>query len=182
MKLIRSGRVPAEQEIRLLMPDQRVKYLRTVGQMVRHEDGRTEYLGAIQDVTLRRSAEEALDKVRSELAHVTRAMSLGALTASIAHEVNQPLAGIVTNASTCLRMLAADPPRLRPVAVTKFAVGTSLLLKFAAPKLTYERLYARRQTCFPLWTCQNSSPQSGLAGAARFELATVRFGGGCSGR
>jgi hypothetical protein len=54
----------------------------------------------------------ALDKVRSELAHVTRAMSLGALTASIAHEVNQPLAGIVTNASACLRMLAADPPNL----------------------------------------------------------------------
>ena len=39
-------------------------------------------------------------------------MSLGALTASIAHEVNQPLAGIVTNASTCLRMLAADPPNV----------------------------------------------------------------------
>jgi C4-dicarboxylate-specific signal transduction histidine kinase len=43
---------------------------------------------------------------------VTRAMSLGALTASIAHEVNQPLAGIITNASTCLRMLAADPPNV----------------------------------------------------------------------
>jgi signal transduction histidine kinase len=54
----------------------------------------------------------ALDKVRSELAHVTRAMSLGALTASIAHEVNQPLAAIVTNASACLHMLAADPPNL----------------------------------------------------------------------
>ena len=39
-------------------------------------------------------------------------MSLGALTASIAHEVNQPLAGIITNASTCLRMLAADPPNI----------------------------------------------------------------------
>ena len=48
----------------------------------------------------------------SELAHVTRAMSLGALTASITHEVNQPLAGIITNASTCLRMLAADPPNV----------------------------------------------------------------------
>jgi C4-dicarboxylate-specific signal transduction histidine kinase len=57
-------------------------------------------------------AEEARDKVRSELAHVTRAMSLGALTASIAHEVNQPLAGIVTNAGTCLRMLGADPPNI----------------------------------------------------------------------
>ena len=77
------------------------------------KDGRgLEYFGAVQDVTQRRLAEEALDKVRSELAHVTRVMSLGALTASIAHEVNQPLSGIITNASTCLRMLAADPPNV----------------------------------------------------------------------
>ena len=70
------------------------------------------YLGAVQDVTERRFAEEALSKVRSELAHVARVSSLGALTASIAHEVNQPLSGIVTNASTCLRMLSADPPNV----------------------------------------------------------------------
>ena len=57
-------------------------------------------------------SEAALDKLRSELAHVTRVMSLGALTASIAHEVNQPLSGIITNASTCLRMLDADPPNV----------------------------------------------------------------------
>jgi C4-dicarboxylate-specific signal transduction histidine kinase len=63
-------------------------------------------------VTHGRRAEEALGKARSELAHVTRVTSLGALTASIAHEVNQPLTGIITNASTCLRMLAADPPNL----------------------------------------------------------------------
>jgi PAS domain S-box-containing protein len=60
----------------------------------------------------RRNSEEALDKARSELAHVTRVMSLGALTASIAHEVNQPLSGIITNASTCMRMLDADPPNV----------------------------------------------------------------------
>lgn len=56
--------------------------------------------------------EEALGKARSELAHVARVMSLGALTASIAHEVNQPLSGILTNASTCMRMLDADPPNV----------------------------------------------------------------------
>ena len=60
----------------------------------------------------RRLSEEALSKARSELAHVARVTSLGVLTASIAHEVNQPLSGIVTNASTCLRMLAADPPNV----------------------------------------------------------------------
>ena len=59
-----------------------------------------------------RARTEALAKAQSELAHVARITSLGALTASIAHEVNQPLSGIVTNASTCLRMLAADPPNV----------------------------------------------------------------------
>jgi C4-dicarboxylate-specific signal transduction histidine kinase len=94
------------------MPDDRIKYVRSVGQMIQHQDGRPEYLGAVRDITQRRLAEETLDKVRSEFAHVTRVISLGALTASIAHEVNQPLAGIITNASTCLRMLSAEPPNV----------------------------------------------------------------------
>ncbi len=63
-------------------------------------------------MTERRRSEEALGRIRSELARVARVTSLGTLTASIAHEVNQPLAGIITNASTCLRMLAADPPNV----------------------------------------------------------------------
>jgi C4-dicarboxylate-specific signal transduction histidine kinase len=66
----------------------------------------------VQDITRRRLSEEALNKARSALAHVARATTLGVLTASIAHEVNQPLSGIITNASTCLRMLAADPPQV----------------------------------------------------------------------
>jgi C4-dicarboxylate-specific signal transduction histidine kinase len=61
-------------------------------------------------VTHRRHTEEALAKLRAELARAARVASLGVLTAAIAHEVNQPLAGIVTNASTCRRMLAVDPP------------------------------------------------------------------------
>ena len=101
-----------EYEHRLQMPDRSVKYLHLVAHGTRDQDGRLEYIGAVQDVTERRLAEEALGKVRSELAHVVRVTSLGALTASIAHEVNQPLSGILTNASTCLRMLAADPPNL----------------------------------------------------------------------
>ena len=60
----------------------------------------------------RRLSEETLNRVRSELAHVARVKSLGVFTASIAHEVNQPLSGIITNAGTCLRMLAADPPNI----------------------------------------------------------------------
>ena len=70
------------------------------------------FVGALQDVTESMVAEEALNRARSELAHVARVTTLSALTASIAHEVNQPLSGIITNAGTCLRMLDADPPNI----------------------------------------------------------------------
>ena len=96
-------------EMRLQMPDRTVKYVHVVAHC-RVDRGQLEYIGAVQDVTRRRLSEEALAKVRSELAYVARVTSLGVLTASIAHEVNQPLAGIITNAGTCLRMLGADPP------------------------------------------------------------------------
>jgi PAS domain S-box-containing protein len=98
-------------EFRLQMPDRSVKYVQVVAHS-RDERGQLEYIGAVQDVTQRRLAEETLATVRSELAYVARITSLGVLTASIAHEVNQPLSGIITNASTCLRMLANDPPDL----------------------------------------------------------------------
>lgn len=65
-----------------------------------------------EDITQRKMSEEALAKARSELTNVARITSLGVLTASIAHEINQPLSGIITNASTCLRMLSADPPNV----------------------------------------------------------------------
>ncbi len=101
-----------EYEQRLQMPDQSIKYLHVVAHGTRDEDGLLEYIGAVQDVTARRLSEQALRKAQSELAHVARVTTLSTLTASIAHEVNQPLSGIITNASTCLRMLDADPPNV----------------------------------------------------------------------
>jgi C4-dicarboxylate-specific signal transduction histidine kinase len=59
-----------------------------------------------------KQAQEELRNTQADLAHMIRVTTMGELTASIAHEVNQPLAGMVTNASTCLRMLAADPPNV----------------------------------------------------------------------
>ncbi len=106
----RSGVSNFELEHRLRLPDDSVKYLRVVAHGTRDQEGQLEYVGAVQDVTHRRHTEEALAKLRSELARAARAASLGVLTAAIAHEVNQPLAGIVTNAGTCRRMLALDPP------------------------------------------------------------------------
>jgi len=108
----RSGAGDHDYEIRLRMPDGSLKYLRTISHGIRDHQGRLEYVGAIQDITRRRVSEEALGKARSELARVSRVTTLGVLTASIAHEVNQPLSGIITNASTCLRMLNADPPNV----------------------------------------------------------------------
>jgi PAS domain S-box-containing protein len=109
----RSGMNEFEWQYRLLMPDGSIKYLHAVAHATRDQDGQLEYIAAVQDVTARRVSEGALAKARSELAKVARATSLGVLTASIAHEVNQPLSGIITNASTCLRMLDANPPNLK---------------------------------------------------------------------
>lgn len=108
-KVFRGEDIPQTEE-RYVMPDGRIKYISGTTLIFRYEDGRRECVGVAQDITRRKVAEEGLDKVRSELAHVTRVASLGELTASIAHEVSQPLAGIITNASTCIRMLSTDPP------------------------------------------------------------------------
>ena len=114
MKMIdqAGGAAEFDWQYRLLMPDHSIKYMHAVVHATHDQDGQREYIAAVQDVTERRRSEEALDKARAELAHVARAMSLGTLTASVAHELNQPLSGIVTNASTCMRMLAADPPNV----------------------------------------------------------------------
>jgi PAS domain S-box-containing protein len=73
-----------------------------------------------RDITERKRAEDAMHNAQAELAHVTRVATLGEMTASIAHEVNQPLAAIVTNANACLRWLAHRPPNL---AEARQAVG-----------------------------------------------------------
>jgi len=108
----RGGGNDFEWQYRLLMPDQSIKYMHAVAHAIRDQDGQLEYIAAVQDVTERRLSEEALAKARSELSKVARATSLGMLTAAIAHEVNQPLSGIITNAGTCLRMLDANPPNV----------------------------------------------------------------------
>jgi PAS domain S-box-containing protein len=101
-----------DYEVRLQMSDGRVRHVQVFGHGVVHRDGRVEVFSAALDITQRRLAQETLDKLRSELAYTARAMSLGVLTASIAHEVSQPLSAIVTNASTSVRMLTADPPNV----------------------------------------------------------------------
>jgi signal transduction histidine kinase/GAF domain-containing protein len=95
-------------EHRLLLPDGAVKSVYILAHAIKDESGNIEYVGAIMDITARKQAEEALRKSQGELAHIARVMTMGELAASIAHEVNQPLASVVTSASACLRWLDAQ--------------------------------------------------------------------------
>jgi signal transduction histidine kinase len=99
-------------EHRLLMPDGSVKYLRVVGRLSINESGSLECAGAVADLTEHKRAELKMRQMHGELAHMTRVLTLGEMTASIAHEINQPLAAIVTNGNAGLRWLSVDSPDL----------------------------------------------------------------------
>ena len=101
-----------DYEHRLLMPDGSVKHVHVVAHAVRDHADRLEFIGALMDVTAAKRADEELRKAQTELAHTTRVTTLGELTASIAHEVNQPLAAVVANAAACLRWLDRETPDL----------------------------------------------------------------------
>jgi PAS domain S-box-containing protein len=105
-------------DFRIVTPAGELKYAHVVAHRIEAITDRPVFLGALRDVTESRLAEEGLARARSELAHVTRLATVSAMTASIAHEVSQPLSGILTNANTCIRMLAADPPNLTGAAET----------------------------------------------------------------
>jgi PAS domain S-box-containing protein len=114
-------------EHRLLMPEGSVKYVHLVGRTVNDETASIEragldcfglesagleFVGAVMDVTAAKRAAEELHEAQAALAHVTRVTTLGELTASIAHEVNQPLAAVVANGEACLRWLDRKTPDL----------------------------------------------------------------------
>jgi PAS domain S-box-containing protein len=107
------GKVGGELEYRIVLRDGSVKYVHSVAHPVLDASGNVvQYIGTIMDVTERNRAEEALRQAQADLAHVNRVTTMGELTASVAHEVNQPIAAAVTNANTCLRWLARDQPDL----------------------------------------------------------------------
>jgi PAS domain S-box-containing protein len=112
--VIARGMTGAEVDFyyRILTPRGAVKHVRGMARIMEQIAGRPLFIGAVQDVTESRAAEEVLNRARSELAQVSRVTTLNTFTASIAHEVNQPLSGIITNASTCLLMLNSDSPNV----------------------------------------------------------------------
>jgi signal transduction histidine kinase len=99
-------------EYRLRMPDERVKHVNVVARAFRDEAGEIEFVGSVMDISAIRLAERELHKTQTDLAHVTRVTSLGELTASIAHEVNQPLGAVLINAEACLSWLDHAQPNL----------------------------------------------------------------------
>ncbi len=99
-----------EHEYRLVMPGNSVKYVHVVAHALSDKSGRIEFVGAVMDVTERKRAEEALREAQANLARVSRVTTMGELTASLAHEIKQPIAAAVTNANTCLRWLGRDQP------------------------------------------------------------------------
>jgi len=97
---------------RLLMPDGRIKHVHMIASPLFEQQDRGEYIGALMDITASKEAETALFGVQMQLAHVTRVTSLGELAASIAHEVNQPLAAITSSGEACRRWLDRPTPEL----------------------------------------------------------------------
>jgi C4-dicarboxylate-specific signal transduction histidine kinase len=102
-----------EADYRIVHPGGAVRDIHVVGHPVLSTSGHlVEFVGTVIDVTERKSAEAALQEARAELERISRVTMMGELVASIAHEVNQPLAGVVTSANAALNWLAANPPNL----------------------------------------------------------------------
>ena len=107
-----------ELEHRFQMPDDSVKFVKVVARAGADESGKVEFVGAIMDVSAAKQAEQELRQAQADLVHITRVTTLGELTASIAHEVNQPIAAVATNAAAGLGWLEAEPPDLDKVRAT----------------------------------------------------------------
>ena len=103
-------------EFRAVFPDGRIKWILSKGRTICDADGRpARMIGVKVDVTERKSAELLLHQQQRELAHLSRVAVAGELSIALAHEVNQPLAAILANASAARRFLLHDPPDLREV-------------------------------------------------------------------
>jgi PAS domain S-box-containing protein len=104
---------PHEIEYRLRCQDGAYRWFHVLGQLGRDGDGRmTRWYGLLIDIDDRKTTEEALRNTQTRLSQATQIATVGELAASIAHEINQPLAAVVANGHACLRWLSAEPPSL----------------------------------------------------------------------
>ena len=111
-----SEKVHCDVEFRIVQPDGAIRYIHAIGHPVFSSDGELDQvIGTMVDVTERKRAEEAGDRLRlleADLAHINRVSTIGELTASLAHEIKQPIGATVTNAEACLRFIDRDEPDL----------------------------------------------------------------------
>jgi PAS domain S-box-containing protein len=102
-----------ELDCRIVRPDGTVRYVHSLAHPIFNKAGDlTEYVGTIIDTTEQKLSEQALRQAHAELAHFSRVLTVGELTSSIAHEINQPLGAIVTNGNASLRLLSRETPDL----------------------------------------------------------------------
>jgi PAS domain S-box-containing protein len=98
-------------DLRLLLPEGKVKYIQTVGHPVLNASGNlVQFVGSTTDITEQKRAEEALRQAQADLAYMNRVTTMSELAASLAHEIKQPIAAAVTDANTCLRWLTREKP------------------------------------------------------------------------
>jgi PAS domain S-box-containing protein len=112
-------KVDTSVEFRIVLPDGTVRHVYVIRHPILNDAGDlVRLVGTSMDITERKLAEEERERLRqveADLAHINRVSMMGELATSIAHEVNQPISGVVSNASACLRWLAGDPPNVAEV-------------------------------------------------------------------
>jgi PAS domain S-box-containing protein len=133
-------------DYRILLPDGTVRHIKAISHPFLDANGEiVEYVGTAVDVTERKRAEQERERVRqleADLAHINRITVMGELAATLAHEINQPIAAAITDANACLRWLNRDPPELteaREAAMSIVGDGTR-----AAEIITRVRSFYRK--------------------------------------
>ncbi|WP_312157681.1 ATP-binding protein [Pantoea piersonii] len=107
--------VVMQAEFRIIRDDGECRYIKGIGEPNDNWPEVAEYFGTLTDITAQRQSEDAVRIAQADLARVARATTVGQLTSSIAHEINQPLMSIVANAGAGLRWLKREPPQLENV-------------------------------------------------------------------
>jgi len=150
MERRRDSMTDSEFDFRIVQPNGAVRHVHSVSHPVIGDDGALlEYVGTTIDVTERFQAEEALRKADADLARVSRVNIIGELTATLAHEVNQPITAAVANANACLRWLAADTPNLeeaREAAIAIVSDGTRAAEIISRTRRLFEKGAPQRET------------------------------------
>src|SRR5258708_26492572 len=156
---VAQGEHDYDYEFRLLPPSGVIKHLHVRAHRVNYESGGEEIIGALMDVTAVKEAQEALQTAQAELAHVARVTALGAMSASIAHEVNQPLSAIVVNGEAGLRWLSREVPNIDQALAAIRRIVDDAHRASRAPRRTHElvRKADRQATPPPLHPALNKT-------------------------